>query len=177
MCVEYIEREGLDAEGLYRVPGNRAHVDLLFAKFDDDKVRPGPHLDKYKRTSVSGKGNRPVLESMNILWCVLIFLNLTCPLTRNSGIGRFDILCKNFSSGYQLPRTYPGFLGTGCSRLMFLFIILMAFIFEPMLKIRVINAQTFKTIPYVVYFSPVQNTLSKQRMHYKPVFLMRLSES
>lgn len=35
--IEYIEREGLDAEGLYRVPGNRAHVDLLFAKFDEDK--------------------------------------------------------------------------------------------------------------------------------------------
>ncbi len=85
MCVEYIEREGLDAEGLYRVPGNRAHVDLLFAKFDDDKVRPGPHLDKYKRTSVRRKTIRPVLESMNILWCVLIFLNLTCPLTSNPG--------------------------------------------------------------------------------------------
>ena len=46
-CSEFIEREGLDAEGLYRVPGNRAHVDLLFAKFDDDKVRmwgvKGPH--------------------------------------------------------------------------------------------------------------------------------------
>jgi len=28
-CVEYIEQEGLRAEGLYRVPGNRAHVDQL----------------------------------------------------------------------------------------------------------------------------------------------------
>jgi len=28
-CVEYIEQEGLTAEGLYRVPGNRAHVDQL----------------------------------------------------------------------------------------------------------------------------------------------------
>jgi len=36
--IEFIEQEGLDAEGLYRVPGNRAHVDLLFAKFDDDKT-------------------------------------------------------------------------------------------------------------------------------------------
>lgn len=35
-AITYIEKEGLDAEGLYRVPGNRAHVDLLFQKFDED---------------------------------------------------------------------------------------------------------------------------------------------
>jgi len=29
VCVEYIELEGLVSEGLYRVPGNRAHVDEL----------------------------------------------------------------------------------------------------------------------------------------------------
>ena len=29
-AITFIEREGLDAEGLYRVPGNRAHVELLF---------------------------------------------------------------------------------------------------------------------------------------------------
>jgi len=29
-AITFIEKEGLDAEGLYRVPGNRAHVDLLF---------------------------------------------------------------------------------------------------------------------------------------------------
>lgn len=34
-AINYIEKEGLDAEGLYRVPGNRAHVDLLFQKFDE----------------------------------------------------------------------------------------------------------------------------------------------
>ena len=33
-AITYIEAEGLDAEGLYRVPGNRAHVDLLFQKFE-----------------------------------------------------------------------------------------------------------------------------------------------
>lgn len=33
--IEFIEAEGLDAEGIYRVPGNRAHVDLLFQKFDE----------------------------------------------------------------------------------------------------------------------------------------------
>ncbi|XP_033214904.1 rho GTPase-activating protein 190 isoform X3 [Belonocnema kinseyi] len=35
-CVRFIEDEGLDSEGIYRVPGNRAHVELLFQKFDDD---------------------------------------------------------------------------------------------------------------------------------------------
>lgn len=33
--IQFIEEEGLDAEGIYRVPGNRAHVDLLFHKFDE----------------------------------------------------------------------------------------------------------------------------------------------
>jgi len=28
-CIEYIEQEGIMSEGLYRVPGNRAHVDQL----------------------------------------------------------------------------------------------------------------------------------------------------
>lgn len=34
-CIKFIEEEGLDSEGIYRVPGNRAHVDLLFQKFDE----------------------------------------------------------------------------------------------------------------------------------------------
>ena len=33
-AINFIEKEGLDAEGLYRVPGNRAHVDLLFQEFE-----------------------------------------------------------------------------------------------------------------------------------------------
>lgn len=35
MCIDFIETEGLDSEGIYRVPGNRAHVDMLFQKFDE----------------------------------------------------------------------------------------------------------------------------------------------
>ncbi|XP_019844517.2 rho GTPase-activating protein 190 isoform X2 [Bactrocera dorsalis] len=35
-CVEFIEKEGLDSEGIYRVPGSRGHVDLLFQKFEED---------------------------------------------------------------------------------------------------------------------------------------------
>jgi len=35
-CVRFIEEEGLDSEGIYRVPGNRAHVDILFQKLEED---------------------------------------------------------------------------------------------------------------------------------------------
>jgi len=36
-CVEYIENEGMSAEGLYRVPGNRAHVDQLMESFKEGR--------------------------------------------------------------------------------------------------------------------------------------------
>ncbi|XP_075678056.1 rho GTPase-activating protein 190 isoform X2 [Dermatophagoides pteronyssinus] len=35
-CTLFIEQEGLDMEGIYRVPGNRAHVDTLLLKFDEN---------------------------------------------------------------------------------------------------------------------------------------------
>jgi hypothetical protein len=35
--IAFIEEEGLDSEGIYRVPGNRAHVDLLFQNFEEGK--------------------------------------------------------------------------------------------------------------------------------------------
>lgn len=35
-CVYYIERE-VESEGIYRVPGNRAHVDLLYQNYDEDE--------------------------------------------------------------------------------------------------------------------------------------------
>jgi len=37
-CVEFIEKEGLDSEGIYRVPGSRAHVDMLFQRFEEGKI-------------------------------------------------------------------------------------------------------------------------------------------
>ena len=37
-CVRFIEEEGLDSEGIYRVPGNRAHVDILFQKLEEGSV-------------------------------------------------------------------------------------------------------------------------------------------
>ncbi|KAG9510932.1 Rho GTPase-activating protein 190, partial [Fragariocoptes setiger] len=37
-CIEFIEAEGLDAEGLYRVPGNRAHVDMFVQKFESNPL-------------------------------------------------------------------------------------------------------------------------------------------
>lgn len=33
-CIQFIE-QNLDSEGLYRVPGNRCHVDYLFEKFNE----------------------------------------------------------------------------------------------------------------------------------------------
>ena len=35
-CIQFIE-QNLDSEGLYRVPGNRCHVDYLFEKFNEGK--------------------------------------------------------------------------------------------------------------------------------------------
>lgn len=34
-CIEFIEQEGVDSEGIYRVPGNRAHVELLYQKLQE----------------------------------------------------------------------------------------------------------------------------------------------
>ena len=36
-CVEFVEREGLKAEGIYRVPGKKEHVLLLQDKFEEGK--------------------------------------------------------------------------------------------------------------------------------------------
>ena len=36
-CTRFIEQEGLEMEGIYRVPGNRAHVDLLINAFEEGK--------------------------------------------------------------------------------------------------------------------------------------------
>lgn len=37
-CIQFIE-QNLDSEGLYRVPGNRCHVDYLFEKFNEGNYR------------------------------------------------------------------------------------------------------------------------------------------
>ena len=37
-CIRFIEDEGISAEGLYRVPGNRAHVDALMEKFKEGET-------------------------------------------------------------------------------------------------------------------------------------------
>lgn len=44
-CVEFIEQEGLDSEGIYRVPGNRAHVELLYQKLQEGKSELRKLLD------------------------------------------------------------------------------------------------------------------------------------
>ena len=35
MCVTHIEREGMGVEGIYRVPGNKANVELLMERFKE----------------------------------------------------------------------------------------------------------------------------------------------
>ena len=40
-AINFIEKEGLDAKGLYRMPGNRTHVGLLFQKFDEGAADVG----------------------------------------------------------------------------------------------------------------------------------------
>ncbi|KAK7491424.1 hypothetical protein BaRGS_00017253 [Batillaria attramentaria] len=35
-CITYIENEGMNTEGIYRIPGNRAQGDLFVAKFNED---------------------------------------------------------------------------------------------------------------------------------------------
>lgn len=36
-CTQYVELEGIDMEGIYRVPGNMNHVNTLMQKFDESK--------------------------------------------------------------------------------------------------------------------------------------------
>ena len=52
-CISFIEENGLDLEGLYRVPGNRSQVDYLFEKFNDGKF----NFKSLKRTRTSFQGN------------------------------------------------------------------------------------------------------------------------
>lgn len=37
-CVAFIEVEGLDSEGIYRVPGNKVHVEQLTTKFKEGNL-------------------------------------------------------------------------------------------------------------------------------------------
>ncbi|XP_064079322.1 rho GTPase-activating protein 190-like isoform X2 [Macrobrachium nipponense] len=44
-CVVFIEMEGLDSEGIYRVPGNKVHVEQLTTKFKEDNTVNFAELD------------------------------------------------------------------------------------------------------------------------------------
>lgn len=62
-CVSFIEEEGLTVEGIYRVPGNRQHVDLLLEKFKEGEYLHVMFTSKDIRhadfTSVSGMLQTP----------------------------------------------------------------------------------------------------------------------
>lgn len=43
-CVSFIEVEGLDSEGIYRVPGNKVHVEQLTTKFKEGMLQKELHF-------------------------------------------------------------------------------------------------------------------------------------
>ena len=46
-CVYFIEQEGLDSEGIYRVPGNKVHVEQLTTKFKEGETLENSCLSLY----------------------------------------------------------------------------------------------------------------------------------
>ena len=52
-CITHIEAEGLNVEGLYRVPGNKAQVDVLIEKFKEGIVGWNYHSIHLKRFTES----------------------------------------------------------------------------------------------------------------------------
>lgn len=72
-CVEYVEAEGLATEGLYRVPGSRAHVDMLMDSFRGGKFSI---LDYVFKTFVKVQ-NGCVVEIYIVIirvvaWCFIV---------------------------------------------------------------------------------------------------------
>ena len=51
-CVEFVEREGLTSEGIYRVPGKKENVLLLQDRFEEDQTLDLASLNVYE-TAVS----------------------------------------------------------------------------------------------------------------------------
>lgn len=62
-CVKFIEEEGLDSEGIYRVPGNRAHVDILFQKLEEGKFK---HFSPFDTGSLNKSCSFPTDPNYNI---------------------------------------------------------------------------------------------------------------
>lgn len=55
-CVQFVEREGLNAEGIYRVPGNQAHVQQLEQKFLEGNSEQGKGKEEGGAGDTGSKG-------------------------------------------------------------------------------------------------------------------------
>lgn len=80
-CIEFIEDEGLDAEGIYRVPGNRAHVDAFVIKFNENPDMPIDECDIPVNAVATA-----LKDFLSKKWGPIIPLNLMNELTELSNI-------------------------------------------------------------------------------------------
>lgn len=80
-CIEFIEFEGLDAEGIYRVPGNRAHVDAFVQKFNDN-----PDMSIVESDIPVNAVATALKDFLSKKWGPIIPLNLMNELTELSNI-------------------------------------------------------------------------------------------
>lgn len=84
-CIEFIEFEGLDAEGIYRVPGNRAHVDAFVQKFKDN-----PEMSIAESDIPVNAVATALKDFLSKKWGPIIPLNLMNELTELSNISEKD---------------------------------------------------------------------------------------
>lgn len=106
-CIEFIELEGLDAEGIYRVPGNRAHVDAFVQKFKDN-----PDMSIESSDIPVNAVATALKDFLSKKWGPIIPLNLMNELTELSNISekeqRVDavreLVNKLPSANYKLLR-------------------------------------------------------------------------
>lgn len=80
-CIEFIEFEGLDAEGIYRVPGNRAHVDAFVQKFKEN-----PDMSIVESDIPVNAVATALKDFLSKKWGPIIPLNLMNELTELSNI-------------------------------------------------------------------------------------------
>lgn len=85
-CIEFIEYEGLDAEGIYRVPGNRAHVDAFVQKFKEN-----PDMSIVESDIPVNAVATALKDFLSKKWGPIIPLNLMTELTELSNICEKDL--------------------------------------------------------------------------------------
>lgn len=106
-CIEFIEYEGLDAEGIYRVPGNRAHVDAFVQKFKEN-----PDMSIVESDIPVNAVATALKDFLSKKWGPIIPLNLMDELTELSNISEKErrviavreLVNKLPSANYKLLR-------------------------------------------------------------------------